>query len=124
MSNNPNPPYSMRSLMVTVSTIAETHGSRYNSLSEYLWVHGVSGSGNDCVETVVVVSGVMDSSQGAIGFSHGVRSFDNVTITNFLLGFMVTSVTISNTIVKFIFGVCLESNENVKTKIEIYRTFP
>lgn len=94
--------------MVTVSSITKSYWGGYDGLGNYLWVDSVSSSGDDSVETVVVVSGVMDSSEGTVGFGNGVGAFDYVTITHLLLRFVVTGVGISYSVVEFVFGVCLE----------------
>lgn len=49
--------------MVVISTVSCVHCGWGDS-----WMCGVSGSGNNSVETVVVIGGVMDGSDGAIGF--------------------------------------------------------
>ncbi|CAG9771541.1 unnamed protein product [Ceutorhynchus assimilis] len=82
-------------------------GSYYNFSGSWSWVHGVSRFFYDCVETVVVISGIVNSSESTIGFSYSVRSLDYVTIANFVLSFVVTGMRILNSIVVFVFWFCV-----------------
>lgn len=56
---------------------------------------------------IVVIGGVVNSSDGAIGFDEGVLSLDYISVSGFPLGFAVTGVVISYSIVEFVFGVRL-----------------
>lgn len=82
------------------------------------WVPSVSRSFYDSIETIVVISSIVDGSDCTIGFSQAIRTFDYITITYFMLGFVVTSVPVLNSIIKFILGVRLEQNRG-KTIISL-----
>lgn len=101
-----------------MSSITIFYWGSYDGLGNDLWVDSVASSGNYSVETVMVISCVMDGSEGTIGLGYGVGSFDNVTITFFLLGFVVTGVSISNSVVEFVFGVRLKPNRNILKTIQ------
>lgn len=60
------------------------------------------------VETVVVVSGVFHLADGPVGLHQAVFTVDNVTITGFMLGLVVTSVAVGNRVRELVFGVGLE----------------
>jgi len=62
-------------------------------------------SGNNSVEAIVIISGVMDSTDGTISFMEGVGALYYITITDFLLGFLVTGVCVSYSVVEFVFGI-------------------
>lgn len=65
-------------------------------------MHWVSRFFYDSVETIVVVSGIVDSSDGTVRLSNGVTAFDYVTITDFVLGFVVSCVSVLDTVVEFV----------------------
>ena len=62
-----------------------------------------SGLFYNSVKTSVVIRGVMYSSKSTVGFSNSVISFNYISITNFMLGFVVSSVMVIYFIVKFVF---------------------
>lgn len=68
------------------------------------WVTGADDFG---VESVVLVGGVFDSADGAIRFHKGVFTLDYVSITSFMLGFVVTGVRIFHPVFEFVFRVRL-----------------
>lgn len=67
------------------------------------WMYWVSRFFYDGIETTVVISGVVDSSEGAIRFGDGVRTFDDIVVTDFVLRFVVTGVGILDTVAEFVF---------------------
>jgi hypothetical protein len=60
------------------------------------------------VETIVFVSSVLDSTNGAIRVMDGVFSLHNIAITSLPLRFVVTGMGIVNCIVKLVLRVSLE----------------
>ncbi|CAG9784956.1 unnamed protein product [Diatraea saccharalis] len=56
---------------------------------------GGGGVVDDCVETVVVIGGVLNGTDGAISFMEGVRTFHHITVAGFLLRLLVTGVPVS-----------------------------
>lgn len=72
------------------------------------WMYWVSRFFYNSVETVVVVGGVVNSSEGTIGFSNSVGTFNYITITDFVLSFVITSVSVLNSVVEFVFRVSLK----------------
>lgn len=84
-------------------------GDGYGS-GDDLGMDGVSASGDDGVEAVVVVSCVVDGSECAVGFGHLVRSSDNVSVASFRLGFVVACMGIRYAVVELVSGICLKDN--------------
>lgn len=84
----------------------------YYSFSSYSWMYSMSRSGYNSVESIVIISGIMNSTDGTVGFVKRIRTFYNITITNFLLGFLISSVCVSYSIVECVFGVSLKRNFN------------
>lgn len=78
-------------------------GNDYFSWS-WGWVNRVSAPFDDGIETIVWVSGVVDSPGGTVSFGQRVRALDYVTFTDFVLAFVVTSVGVLDTVVVFVFG--------------------
>lgn len=87
-------------------SIASVFYNRFSCL-DLLWVDSMARSGHDSVETIVIISGVMDGSDGTIRFHHGVRALDYISITFFFLRFMITGVSVTNAIVEFVFWIGL-----------------
>lgn len=56
--------------------------------------------GNNSVESVVVVSGVVDGSDGAIRFDEAVLSLYNVSFSGFVLRFDISGVSVMNSILE------------------------
>lgn len=71
-------------------------------------MYRVSGLFYDSVETVVVISSVVHSTDGTIGFGNGVVTLYNISIALFVLGLVVSGMGILNSIAECIFGVGLE----------------
>lgn len=67
-------------------------------------MYGVSRFFNDCVESIVVVSGVVNSPSGAIRFGNSVVTLNYVTISGFVLWFVVSGVRILYSIFELVFG--------------------
>lgn len=62
---------------------------------------------HDGVESVVVISGVVNGTHGTVWFDEGVLSLDNITVAFFSLGLDVTGVGILDAIVERVFRVGL-----------------
>lgn len=60
-----------------------------------------------CIETIMVISGVVNNANATIGLDQFVMSFDYIPITMFLLRFDVVSVWIFNTVFVGILWVCV-----------------
>lgn len=56
--------------------------------------------GDDGVESVDIIGGVVDGADGTIGFDQGVLSLHNITITALDLGFHISGETIMDSIVE------------------------
>lgn len=56
--------------------------------------------GDDSVESVNIIGGVVDGADGTIGFNQGVLSLHNISITALDLGFHISGETIMDSIVK------------------------
>jgi hypothetical protein len=72
-----------------------------------LRVMRLAGFVDDGVESVVLVSGVLDGADGAVGVVDGVFSLDHITVPGFPLVLEVTGVGIVNSIVVVVLGVGL-----------------
>lgn len=72
------------------------------------WVVGVARPGDHGVETVVLVGGVVNSTDGTIGFHKGVLALYHISVTALVLGFVVSGVGIFNAIFELVFGVSLK----------------
>lgn len=64
-----------------------------------------SGLVDDGVESIVVISGVVDSAHGTVWFDEGVLSLDNITVAFLGLGLDITSMGILDSIVERVFRV-------------------
>lgn len=91
--------------LTTVST--ESNGGGNNSLVDDLGMYGVSLSLDDGIETSVRISGVLDDTDGAVGFSQGVLSLDDISMTNFRLFLLVTGMVIRYSILELVLSRCL-----------------
>lgn len=72
------------------------------------WMHRVSRFFYNSIETIVVVGSVVDGTESAVWFCYSVVSFDYITITFFVLGFVISCVAILNTVVEFVFWMSLK----------------
>lgn len=59
-----------------------------------------SGLMHDCVESVVVIGGVVDSSDRTIRFDQGVLSLYNIAVACFMLTFNISCVWVLNAIIE------------------------
>lgn len=64
-----------------------------------------SGLVDDGVESIVVISGVVNSAHGTVWFDEGVLSLDNITVAFLGLGLDITSMGILDSIVERVFRV-------------------
>ena len=75
------------------------------TMTWFLVMDGMSGLFYNSVKTIMFVSGVVNSSKGTISFSEGVSSFNLVSIADFVLRLLVTSVRIMYSVAEFVFVV-------------------
>lgn len=64
--------------------------------------------GDDGVESVDIIGGVVDGADGTIGFNQGVLSLHNITITALNLRFHISGKTIMDSIVEGVLWVGLQ----------------
>lgn len=65
-----------------------------------------SGSfGNDSLETVVIISGVVHSADGTVGLNQTVLSLDNASVTGLVLALHISGVVIGDSVFERVFGV-------------------
>lgn len=67
----------------------------------------------DSVESVVFIGGIVNGSDGTIGFDDGILSFYNISITGFVLAFNVSSMVIVDTILVSVFRVGLKLKKSL-----------
>jgi hypothetical protein len=77
------------------------------TMSSRCSVNGVSTLGDVSVESVVIISSVVDGTGGSISLHKTVVSLHNVTITCLALALLVSGVRVIYTVFKRVFGVCL-----------------
>jgi len=65
-------------------------------------VLGSVGVADDCVESIVVISGVVDSPDGAIGLHQGVVSLHHITVPSLGLALLVPGVMVGYAVVKLV----------------------
>lgn len=93
------------------------HGSGNNSFGGVRWMNSMSRSFDDRIETIMVIGGIMDGTGGTIGFYQRVRSLYNITITLFMMGFLVAGVCVLHAIVELVFGMRLIRNLIIRETI-------
>lgn len=86
-------------------------------------VHWMSRFFYNSVEPTVIISGVVNSSEGTIRFGNGVGTFNYIAVTDFVLGFVVTGVGVLNSIVEFVFGVSLKARKYSRTTFNFHFRF-
>lgn len=99
-------------LVVIIMTMVRWEGGIVSMSS---WVVSVSGAGNNSVESIMLVGGVVNGTDGTVWFNELVLAFDYISITSFVLGFVVSGVWIFNSVFELVFGVSLKSNLYWKT---------
>lgn len=72
-----------------------------------LWVVSMTDVLYNCVESVVVISGVRYNTSCAVSFLQRVFAFNNVSITNFPLMLFVTGVFVVDSIFVLVLGICI-----------------
>ena len=82
-------------------------------LLDNLGVNGVTGVGDDSVETVVVIGGVVHSPGGAVGLDQGVFALDDVTVAVLGLALHVTGVGIMHSVLEGVGGMSHWLGDNV-----------
>ena len=60
---------------------------------------------DDGIESVVVIGGVINSSDGTVGFDEGVLSLDNISVTLLGLGLDVSGMGVLDSVVEGVLGV-------------------
>jgi hypothetical protein len=83
-------------------------------------VDGVSGLGDDGVESVVGIGGVVDGAGGAVSLDQGVVSLDDISVAGLGLALLVAGVGISNAILERVVGDGLYKKPSVKISLEIF----
>lgn len=77
-------------------------------------VVGMAGLVDDGVETVFLVGGVLDGSQGAVGVVHAVRSLDHVAVPVLVSGLVVARVRVLHAVLVRVLGVGLQKKKKQK----------
>lgn len=72
------------------------------------WMGSMSRPGYDSIKAIVGISGVVNSTDGAVWFNKRVLSLDGISVTDFRLRFVVTSMGIGYSIFEFVLGWCLK----------------
>lgn len=72
--------------------------------SVFLWMCRMSAFFNDRIESVMIISGVMDGTESAVRISYGIVSLDYVAVTFLMMSFVVTGVWVSDTIFVLVLG--------------------
>ena len=67
-------------------------------------VHSVAFTSHDGVKSVVLISGVVDDTFGAISFDQGVRSFDDISVASFPLVLDIASVGVMDSVFEIVVG--------------------
>ena len=62
---------------------------------------------DDCVESVVVVGGVLDHPDGSVGFVEAVGTLDRVTVPRLPLALEVAGLAVAHSVVEVVLGVGL-----------------
>jgi hypothetical protein len=78
-----------------------------------LGVVRLAGLVDDGVESVVLVGGVLDGADGAVGVVNGVLALDNVTVAGFPLVLEVSGMRVVHCVVKLVLGVGLKFYANL-----------
>ena len=79
----------------------------------HLWVDSVARLGDHGVKAIVVISSIVDCPDCSIGFVDRIRSFHHVPISLLVLGLMVPSVGIWDSIAELVLGVGLKYFHNL-----------
>jgi len=73
-----------------------------------LGVVRLAGLVDDGVESIVLVGGVLDGADGAVGVVNGVLALDNVAVAGFPLVLEVSGMRVVHCVVKLVLGVGLK----------------
>lgn len=68
----------------------------------------MAGLVDNGIETVVMISGIMDSAKSAIRFSYSVRSLHNIPVTFLLMRLEISGMVVFNPVFVLVFGVRLK----------------
>ena len=96
---------------IVTRSVAST--SVVTSVGIVLWVHSLTSSIHHCVESVVVVGGVLHGSDGAIGFVQAVCTLDHVSVPGFPLALGVSGFVIAHAVIEVVLGMGLKISINV-----------
>ena len=98
---------SARLLVVAVAAVREDRrGVDHGGLVD-LGVHGVAADGDDGVEAVVVVGGVVHGALGAVGLQQRVLALHHVAVALLVLVFHVAGVAVVDAVLERVLGVGL-----------------
>lgn len=90
----------------TVTKGGSYRGGVLNSLTG--WMDNLTVLSDHCVETVVRIGSVLYFANTAVRFHQGVLAFDSITVTDFSLRLLISSMRIFYTILEFILSWCLK----------------
>lgn len=92
--------------MVVDGCVSISHWCGSVVLHDWDWVSvDWGGLVNDCVESVVVIGGVVNGSDRAIGFDERVLSLDDISVAFLSLRFDVSGMWVLNSVVERVFRV-------------------
>jgi hypothetical protein len=80
----------------------------YGLFDDDLWMYGMAAPVHHGVESVVVVGGVFNGADSAVGFVEAVGALDNISVTLLVLALDVTGVVVLDSVFELILGVGLE----------------
>ena len=83
------------------------HRGGHHGLLDDLRVHGVAADGDDGVEAVVLVGGVVHGALGAVGLDEGVLALHHVAVADLLLVLDVSGVAVLDAVGELVLGVSL-----------------
>lgn len=85
------------------------------------WMSSVSRSDDFRVETIMVVSSVFYRTNSTIRFHERIFAFNDIPITSFVLGFMISSMSIFHTIFVLVFRMSLQ--RKLLISIELFESW-
>lgn len=84
---------------------------------------GGRSSVDDSIEAVVLVSGVVNSSDWAVRFDQAVRSLDDISVAGLMLRLHVSGVVVVDSVFVGVFGVCLWVDGSLVDKVSQTNVF-
>lgn len=88
-------------------------------MMKFLWVVSVAGSGDLCVEAVVVIGCVVHLSGRTVSFPQRVVTFYDIAFSGLMLALNVTCVRVVYVILELIMGWGLKSRYQIIIRLEI-----